>query len=49
MCIGTPVPLGWIDGWLICNFTSFSTVFHSYQDGGMLIMKGCMQWNSVYA
>ena len=28
-----------MDGWMICNFTSFSTVFQSYQDGGRLIMK----------
>ena len=29
------------------DFTSFSTVFQSYQDDGRLIMKGCVQWNSV--
>ena len=29
-------------------FTSFSTVFQSYQDNGRLIMKGCAQWNSIY-
>ena len=23
---------GWRDGWMICNFTSFSTLFQSYQD-----------------
>ena len=28
------------DGWLTCDFTSFSTVFQSYQDDGRLIMKG---------
>ena len=28
--------LGWTDG-----FTSFSTVFQSYQDDGPMIMKGC--------
>ena len=27
---------------------SFSTVFQSYQDDGQMIMKGCVQWNSVY-
>ena len=28
------------DGWMDeCHFTSFSTVFQSYQDGGMLIIK----------
>ena len=36
------------DGWMTCDFTSFSTVFQSYQDDGRLIMKGCVQWNSVY-
>ena len=24
------------DGWMICDFTSFSTVFQSYQDDGQL-------------
>ena len=38
----------WADGWMTCEFTSFSTVFQSYQDDGSLIMKGCVQWNSVY-
>ena len=37
----------WLYGWMICNFTSFSTVFQSYQDDGQ-IMKGCVQWNPVY-
>ena len=36
----------YMDGWMTCDFTSFSTVFQSYQDGGRLIMKGCVQWNS---
>ena len=26
-----------------CDFTSFSTVFQSYQDDGRVIMKGCVQ------
>ena len=26
-------------GWMTCDFTSFSTVFRSYQDDGNLIMK----------
>ena len=39
---------GWMDGWMDCGFTSFSTVFQSYQDNGGMIMKGCMQWNPVY-
>ena len=37
---------GWMDGWMTCNFRSFSTVFQSYD--GRLIMKGCVQWNFVY-
>ena len=36
------------DGWMTCNFTSFSTVFQSYQEDGRLIMKNCVQWSSVY-
>ena len=32
---------------MTCNFTSFSTVFQSYQDDGGLIMKGSVQWNRV--
>ena len=30
------------DGWMTCNFTSFSTVFQTYQDDERLTMKGCM-------
>ena len=37
-----------MDGWIICDFRSFSTVFQSYQDDGRLIMKGCVQLSSVY-
>ena len=37
------------DGWMICNFMSFSTVFESYQEDGQMIMKGCAQWNPVYS
>ena len=37
-----------IDGWVTCEFTSFSTVFRSYQDDERLIMKGCVQWSPVY-
>ena len=37
-----------MDGWMICDFTSFSTVFQSYQDDERLVMKGCVQWKSVY-
>ena len=35
------------DGWMTCDFTSFSTVFQSYQDNGRMIMKDCVQWNPV--
>ena len=33
---------------MTCNFTSFSTVFQSYQDNGWMIIKGYVQWNLVY-
>ena len=36
-----------MDGWMTCDFTSFSTIFQSYQDNGQMIMKGCVQWNPV--
>ena len=32
-----------MDGWMICDFTSFSTIFQSYQDDGRMIVKGCVQ------
>ena len=28
-----------MDGWMTCDFTSFSTVFQLYQDDGRSIMK----------
>ena len=31
------------EGWIICNFSSFSTVFQSFQEDDRLIMKGCVQ------
>ena len=37
-----------MDGWMTCDFTSFLKVFQSYQDDVRMIMKGCVQWNSVY-
>ena len=37
-----------IDGWLTCNFKSFSTVLQSYQADGQMIMKGYVQWNPIY-
>ena len=33
---------------MTCDFTSFPTVFQSYQDGGRVIMKDSVQWNPVY-
>ena len=35
------------EGWGM-DFMSFSTVFQSYQDNGLMIMKSCEQWNPVY-
>ena len=34
------IPWGYqvMDGWMTCNFTSFSTVFQSYKDDGRLTM-----------
>ena len=29
-----------MDGWMTCDFMSFSTIFQSYQDDGWMIMKG---------
>ena len=37
-----------MDECMACDFTSFSTVFQSYQDDGRLIMKGYVQWKLVY-
>ena len=37
----------WMDGWIICDFLSFSTIFQSYQDDRRMIMKGSVQWNTV--
>ena len=38
---------GCMDGWMTSDFTSFLSVFQSYQDDVWMIMKGCVQWNSV--
>ena len=38
-------PTAQMDGWVIRDFTSFSTVLQSYQDDGTSIIKGCVQWN----
>ena len=35
------------DGWITCGFISFSTVSKSYQGDERVIMKGCVQCNSV--
>ena len=37
-----------MDGWMIWDFTSFLAVFQSYQENVWMMMKGCVQWNSVY-
>ena len=34
-----------INSMMTYDFTSFSTVFQSYQDDGRLIMKGCVLWS----
>ena len=48
VCNRVKVQLKWMDGWMTCNFASFSTVFQSYQDNERSVMKGCVQWSSVY-
>ena len=37
-----------VNGWMTCNFTSFSTVFRSYKDDGRMIMKSRMQRFPIY-
>ena len=37
-----------MDGWMTSDFKSFSTVFQSYQDDVWMILKGCVQLNSIY-
>ena len=32
----------------VMRFTFFSTVIQSNQDDGWMIMKGFVQWNSIY-
>ena len=34
---------------MTCHFTSFLTVFQSYQDDVRMIMKGCVKWNPIYS
>ena len=31
-----------LDRWMTCDFTSFPTIFQSYQDNERLIMNGCV-------
>ena len=42
-CKGMLVPSKIIGG-----LTAFSTVYQSYHDDVKVIMKGCVQWKSVY-
>ena len=35
-----------MDGWMTCGFTSFSTVFQSYQGDWLRIIKGLVQWKT---
>ena len=37
-----------IHGWMICDFTSNSTVFQSYQDDGRVNIKSSVQLSAVY-
>ena len=37
-----------IDGWMTCDFTSFLTVFQSYQDDVWMIMKGCLRFRRFH-
>ena len=48
-CICDSPLLGWMDGWMTCDFMSFLTVFQSYQDDVWMIMKDCVQRKSVYS
>ena len=36
----------WMDGWMTCDFTSFSTVIQSYQDYGRMTIKECWLLNT---
>ena len=40
--------IGWMDGWMTCDFTSFLTVFQLYQENRWVIMISFVQWNPVY-
>ena len=34
-----------MDGWMTCELTSLSTVFHLYPDDGKMISKVFVKWN----
>ena len=36
------------DRCMICDVSSFSTVFQLYQDDGLMVINGYVQWNFVY-
>ena len=36
-----------MDGWTICDFTSFQQYFNYIRTEGRMIMKVCVQWNPV--
>ena len=47
------IPMIKMNEWITFDFTSFSTVFQSYEDIGQVIigqviMKGCVQWKPIY-
>ena len=35
-----PLTPNYLERWMTCNFTSFSTVFQLYQDNGRMVIKG---------
>ena len=41
------LPYRWMSGWL-CEFTSVLTVYQVISGWCWMIMKGCVQWNSVF-
>ena len=38
-----------MDGWMLCDFKSFSTVFQSYEDNGRMVMRGCVHGTHSHA
>ena len=47
--LGQVICIVLIDGWITCDFMSFSKVIQSYQDDERVLMKGCVQWTPVTA